>query len=642
MNYMQFGLFIVFLFSVLIAGIRIYSFINKNDCLFINRYTYLGETLLLGSIYSIGFLLLLSLIGLYKAPYLWSVVTANYLFILHKDVRKRFLQLFFRKIDMCPATLAFFVVLIVFIFRNCYFLIDVDSNSTYLFTQKLWLSNNSSLIGSAKDTFIIFLPQFDVIPYSLGLSVFGQETLFPLLINVFWRVIVVLLLFGYTGYRFNKYYGLAAVLFTILNEHFFYSGANHWVLINGVVIALLFASAYNFWESCKNNDLFRFTLALIFLSQLLANKYQMVYVSVFILGLGFLIQPNLKEKIRGLLANKKLFYIFLSAVTILSFWFIKNFIVTGDPVFPGLAGKFKSFNWTPDQERTFIKVFGGIKPLLFLKYMNYLFIWPGMSSAKFVILIVSFLPIILLIRTKSVRSLDRNLLKELTFWLGLSLLVVMGLCLSSHQDSRYYRYAIAILSFTAVMSLSYFFRNCLNLKSRFFVGGIILLFAFKGGSNEGYKTIYKTGGSSMIPTFAENRDVLLNKIHAEDAVKKHYPQVARIENILNKNKDKLSKAAWDMKSFNINIPQFLLPKRPVVSMWYSTLIRWDSYSSPELIVKDLENQEIEWIIALKDDDWVFMPIKDYAVEAAAYDKYPKQQFYSYHTVPELKDVHYDH
>jgi hypothetical protein len=642
MNYLQFGLFGVFVFSVLISGIRIYGFINKDNRSFLSRYIYLGEALLLGSIYLIGLLLLLSMLGLYKAPFLWLAVIANYLFILNRETRKNLSALLLRRVNINPAVMAFCVILAVFVFRNMYFLVDVDSNSTYLFTQRLWLLKSTSLAGSAKDTFIIFLPQFDAIPYSLGLSILGQETFFPCLINLFWRMIVVLLLFGYAGYRFNKYYGLAAVMFTLFNDHFFYSGVNHWVLINGAVIALLFASTYNFWEASRKSDAFRFALALIFLSQLIANKYQMVYVAVFILALGALIQPDLKNKIKKLFFNRRLLCVLIAAFAALSLWFMKNLIVTGDPLFPGLAGRLKAFDWTIEQQDVFMKVFGGITPLTFLKYMNYLFIWPGIAAAKFVILTISFLPIILLTRIKRFNSIEKDRLKELSFWLGVSLLVIMGICLTSHQDSRYYRYAIAILSFTAVVSLSYLLEDCLGIKKRFFIGAMMLLIAFKGGANEGYKVIFQSKGPFMLPTFAENREVILDKMHTKDAVGRHYPQVADVKLVLDKNRSKLEESAWDMSSFNINIPQFLLPVLPVASMWYSTLIKWDSYSSSELILKDLKENHIEWIIALRGKEWIFIPAKDYALEAVSYNRYPEHKFYGYHCVPELNAVNYGH
>ena len=592
MNQAQIGLFILYAFSVLSCGIGTYVFLDKNKQTFINRSIFLGESLLLGSIFLVGQLLLLSLIGLYKMPYLWGVVVLNYTLLFNKNTRNQFFELFTKKISFNIPTIIFIILVAILIFRNCYFLIDVDSQTTYLFTQRFWLLNGTSIAGNITTESRIFVPQFDFVPASLGISIFRQETFFPELVNLLWRLIVLLLVFGYTSYRFNKYYGLATAMFVIFNDHFFYSGVNHWVLINGAVIAFLFASAYNLWESRRQDSSFRFLLALIFLSQLPANKYQMAYVSIFIFMFGISIQPSPIRKIKEILFNKKRIFVLLLAVIIMSFWYLKNYLVTGDPVFPILAGRFHAFNWTADQEHTFIKVFGGLNPLKFFKYISYLFIWPGVNPAKFTIATISLLPLIF-VKTIINSKIDKDLFFELSFWLGLSILAIMGICLSCHQDPRYYRYPIGILSFTAVLSLHYILKYCFNIKKPILISGIILLAAMPG-----YNIMYQTEGYFIRPTFKENIDVLFNRIHTDYAIKKHYPEIEKIIKVFEENKEKIDASAWDEGSFNYNMPQFLLPIRPVVSMWFSTTIKWDSYSSKKLIIKDLKSHGILWIMQL--------------------------------------------
>lgn len=636
MNYIQFGLFILYFISILVAGIIVYAYIiNKNSYNILNRSVYIAEALLLGSILIIGEMLALSLIGLYRAPYLWSAVFLNYLFLLKKSVRNAISYILLKRIKFDLPILLFIILIGIFIFRNCYFLVDVDSHSTYLFTQRLWLSKGTSIIGDPTYTFIIFLPQFDVVPYSLGLSIFGQETLFPALISLFWRLLVILLLFGYTSYRFNRYYGLAAVMFFIFNDHIFYSGVNHWVLINSAVAALMFAVAYNFWESRKEASSPRFLLSIIFLTQLLSNKYQMAYASVILLIFGILIQISPIEKIKEIFTNKRWLLIILISIFIMALWFIKNFVITGDPVFPGFAGRFHVFNWTIDQENTFLKFFGGVKPLKFIKYMNYLFIWPGINAGKLVIITISLFPLILLFSIKNRDDLKKELLYELCFWLGISILVIMGVCLSCHQEPRYYRYSIGILSFTAILAINYILKYCFDIRNNAFVTIVILLV-----SSFGYKIIYSTEGPFLRPTFKENIDVLFNRIHTQQAIKKHYPQIEGIYNVLNDNKDKLSASAWDMESFNINIPQFLLPVRPVVSLWYSTVIKWDSYKEEGLIIKDLKDNGIKWIMQM-DETLKFLPIEVYAKQAVKYNRHPENTFFGYVTPPELNKVDYN-
>ncbi len=226
MNHAQFSLFIVYAFSVLFCGIGIYNFLDSNKKSFINKGILLGEVLLIGGIFLVGELLILSLIKLYRAPYLWGAVLINYAFLLNKNTRNTIFELCRKKISLDFSKIVFMILLFILIFRNLYFMVDVDSHSTYLFAQRLWISSGTSLIGNIGNDCRIFVPHFNAVPYSLGLSLFGEETLFPQLIDLFWRIIVMLLVFGYTSYRFNGYYGLAATMFVIFNDHFFSSGAN--------------------------------------------------------------------------------------------------------------------------------------------------------------------------------------------------------------------------------------------------------------------------------------------------------------------------------------------------------------------------------------------------------------------------------
>ncbi len=60
MNYLHFLSFIIFVFSVLFSGMSIYQFLDKENKYFLNRTLYLGEILLLGGIFVVGEMLVLS------------------------------------------------------------------------------------------------------------------------------------------------------------------------------------------------------------------------------------------------------------------------------------------------------------------------------------------------------------------------------------------------------------------------------------------------------------------------------------------------------------------------------------------------------------------------------------------------------
>lgn len=632
MNYAQIILFLVFVFSVLACGLFARCLCDREDRHFINRSLYFGEALLLGSIIAVGELLLLSLFGLYSRNFIWGAMFLNYAFLLDRRVRNKFEYLLpGRRIFNLP-NIIFIILLLVFVFRNLFFMVDVDSHSVYLFTQRLWLEHGSSIFGNSGYDIRIFVPQFDAVPYGLGISVFGKETLFAELINIFWRLIVLLLVYGYTSCRFNKYCALAAVMLVLFNDHFFISGANHSVIINAALIAFLFGAAYNFWEARSERSGFRFFLGLIFLSQLMANKYQMAYVLFFMFILGLSIQHKPVKIMKEVFSNKSFFLCLLASVLILSLWYVKNFLATGDPFLPFLAGRLNIFNWSKEQEYVCMKVFAsGMKPLTFVKYMNYFFIWPGINSAKFIILTIAFLPLILITANQRKKVTEEASL-ELFFWLSSGILVIMGTALVCFHDPRYYRFPLAILSFAAVFSLRYIMEYCLNLKKEVFLTGIILFIALVG-----VKSIYRP--ICAFPTVKENIGVLFDKIHMDYCIRKYFPHVLVIDQGLKDNAQKLDKAAWGLGEGQ-NYPQFLIPTRPLVSLWSSSLIKWNSYGNTDAIISDLTDAGIEWVMVVEDKQLRFLPIQEYALIANKFNRFPDKTYCDYGFPPELNRISY--
>lgn len=634
MNHVQIGLFIVSVFSILSCGIWAYSFLDKNFDSKVNKSLFLGESLLLGGIIMVGEFLLLSMFGLYSWLFLWGAVFINYFFLLSGNVRRGFLELMptRRHIDLWRGL--FIILVLIFLFRNLYFMVDVDSLSVYLYTQKVWLANHSSLVGDATYHAGVFAPQFDTILSSLGLSLYGQETLFPQLINSFWRVITLLLVFGYTTYRFNSLYGLAASIFVALNDHFFFSGVNKWVLINGAIIAFLFAAAYNFWESRTKECSIRFILALVFAVHIFANKYQAAIIFCLLLVLGLLIQPKLFEFMKEIFRKRRYMLFLICAVFFVSLWYLKNLIVTGIPCFPLLAGKFNSFGWTSEQSYVFMKVVGGISLELFLKYMTYLFIWPGINAMKIVIITVCFFPPLLLIAY--IRKVENRVqLLELLYWLSLCIFAIMGTALACHWEPRYYRYPIAIVAFTCVISI-HFILTSVGIRNRLIIGIVVAIIALKGAFNEGYKIILDQGGFFQRPSVRENIDVALDRIHTSYALRKVCPQADSIFQALRDQDDKISTCAWDFASYSSML--FFLKIRPVVSPWHSTTITWDSLGSEDLIVYDLKAHGIEWIMQIDDGALKIIPIKDYAQQLVKFNKRPVSKYGDYGMPRELSEV----
>ncbi len=633
MNYEQFGLFLVYLGALFTAGVAFYYFLNPRHEHFLNRSVYLGECLLLGGILVVGELLLLSFTRFYNAPFLWATVIANYAFLFSGHVRSQCFSLFAKKTHWDVPLVLFYLLTGFFIFRNLYFLVDVDSHSTYLFAQKLWLAKGTSLWADKGVDMRVFTPHFNAIPYALGISLFPKETLFPQLVVASWTVIVLFLVFGYTSWRFNRYYGVAACMLVLFNDHMYYSGANQCCIINSALVAFLFAASYNFWLAHRDRNMFRMVLALIFLSHLMANKYQMVYVTFLVLFLGLVIQPDLRQVVRSIMRNRCWLLAMIVAAVLASLWYVKNFIITGCPAFPILAGKFGVMGWTPEREAAFLKGCGHLSLLKLIKYSSYLFIWPGVQAAKWVFFVIFFLPVILLMN--AVRSRFDDGIKEWVFWLGVSLLATIGICLTNYTDPRVYRYAIAVLAFTTVFSIDYILRYCFTIQNKIILASVVLFLALPQ-----YGIMFDQGSTYKRPTFQDNFDVLLDRLHMSDVGPRYFPTNLIIDKEYAQHSDKTPLAAWLTGEGGKSAPgsAFLLPIRPQVDLWHTSIIRWDSYDFAPLMVKDLHDYGLQWLMEVKDGKLVFHPVEDYPAYSEIFERDPKQLFYNYGFPEELARV----
>jgi len=633
MNYLHMLTFIVYFILVFISGIGVYAIFDHKDKLTERQSLFLGEILLLGNILLIGELVALSLTHFYYGYNLWIIASLNLLLLFRKKTREYIGYFFQTKYTFDPALIFFILFFLIFSFRNLFPLMDNDSHSGYLWIQKLWLMNHTSIFGDIMTDLRVFLPHFDSVPYGLGIVLFGQETLYAGFINLFWRWVVLFLVFGYTSYRFNRYYGLAAALFVLLNDHFFYSGVNKPVLLNGAVIAFCFASVYNFWESREQRSPFRFMLAVLFLSQIIAVKFQMALVIIFLFILMIAMQEDLFGKCKEIISRKNWFIPLLVAVIFASLWLLKNFLATGLATFPVMAGRFEALGWTPESDRVYMAVMGGIDVMMFLKYMNYIFIWPGINAAKIVVITISLLPFILLVSAlRNNLNVKRTL--ELSYWLGVTILIVLGISLACHQDPRYYRFGIGVMSFTSVYAIWFILYHCFSVKKDTIIAGILIIVSLAP-----IKLIAKEGGPYHYPSFKENIAVMKDKLHTSDLIDRYFSKNKLALKGFKDNPDKASKAAWDM-SDPVLTSAFLLPERPHVGLWFSAIISWDSYEDEELIVKDLRNHGIEWIMdpIRSDKELIFKTPEEYAEEAVKFDRYPKKVYFDYGFPPELSNT----
>ena len=628
MNYLTFFAFGYYLVLVFIAGIGVFAIFDKKDKLMQQRSLFLGEVLLIGNVLIVGEMITFSFTHFYYGLNLWFLVSLNFLFLFRSQTRD-YLKLFSPgRIGFDAGFTLFVLFLGLFTFRNCYPLIDVDSHASYLWMPKLWIQHGTSIFKDVIDV-RAYWTHLESVPYALGMVLFGQDTLFESLINLMWRWIVLLLVFGYTSYRFNTFYGLAAALFVMLNDHFFYSGINTAVLLNGAVIAFIFGAVYNFWESRVQENPFRFMLAIIFLSQIFATKALMVFVVIFLTGFMLLTQKNLFSQAKVILTRRNWIIPLMIAIYFTLFWLIRTYCVTGLATFPVMAGKFHIQGWTPESDRVRMIVQGGISFPKFLKFMNYLFIWPGVNPAKIVIAMISFLPLtFLFVRNRN--KADQDEITELCFWLSVSLLIMMGLVLTGFQDPRYYRYGIGVMSFASVYSIGFVFRHVFMLRHHAIIAAALILVSLVPIK------IVLQGGFAYRPTLHDNVDVLLNKLHTSDIIFKIYPDAEIALKGYYENLDKSQKAAW-YATFPVFQSNFILPERPHVGLWYSPMIQWDSYAKEDLIVKDLKAHGIEWVMDVRGEPkkLQYLTLEEFAKEEVHAERYPKTTLFDYGFPKEL-------
>ncbi len=635
MNYIQFILFFIFAIGAFLAGLPVYSRLTKEDSLKSCRSIFLGEVLLIGSILIYAGLMIVSMLGLYTVHFIWGVVGLAYLAIFDKNSRDEILALFKKEAAFSLPVIVFIVMAAVFFYRNCYFLMDVDSHTAYLLTQKIWLENKTSLIGSPALDLRVYVAQFDAVFYGLGLSVFPRETLFPQLINTFFRLIAVLLVFGYTNYRFNKWYGLAASMYMFFNIAFHISGANRWVVLNGALVALIFAASYSMWEGRAQKSNARFLLALVFLLLIPSNKYQGLLVAIFIFALGMFVQRNPLKQIVGIFKSRFYVSAFALFVVIAALHFIKNWIATGCPSFPIFAGQFNALNHTPEMDAVFRQYTKGVDLNLFTRYFGYLFLWHDIIPERRVIYVLIYLPFIILMMMRRNKVINYDVTFEFMYWLALSIASVFGICILMFQDPRYYVFPLGVMVFTTIFAVHYIFRECLKVRVTFIIVLFMIFFA-----TPWYKIYTKNIDEFSNPTYKQNWEVVTDKIHTSDVVSIYYPRQNEVDEAIRNNPDKFAKSAWYFFMQPNRHSSFLSPIRPYVSVLTTSIISWESYESEEKVINDLKAYGIKWLIDYRDDKVVFIPVNDFAKEMVVFDRYPKKVQYDYGFPEELTRTKY--
>ncbi len=637
MNHIQLILFLFFVGSAFISGVAIYTYIGVNrSAVAKNRAIYFSETIILGSAFIYGLFMLLSMVHLYTKEFLFVAVAVNYLLLLRQDIRRELNRFWIATLPSSITFYVFAVILFVFIFRNYYFQVNIDSHISYLAAQKLWLLNQTSILGSAVNDIRIFNPHFEDILAALGISFYPNELLYPQLINILFRVITILLVYGYTTYRLGSFYGLAASLFVMFNLHFYVSGANRWILMNGMLIALFFSAAYNFYESYRKADTHRFFLAIIFLMLFPCNKYQSLYILLLCLVMGLWIQPSLKKIFDELFVDRRKLVVLGSFFEIASLYFIKNWIATGWPFFPLFSSHLNIFNRDIQMEQVFNQVHRGVNWIQLLNYNGFLFLWHGMRPAWWIFISFFFLPIILLGILKN-KNIPTEETKEFAFWLAMSFFGICGMCLASHQDPRQYVFVLGILSFSAVYVWHYILTHLFRLQNRLKIIAQLLILVY---SAQGASILIPHKDTFDLPTFQDNIGVLTDKIHTADILARYFPYTNMINEAFRLHPEIMAKSAYTYYIGTTDYSLFLVPPRPIIGLFFTSLVKWKSYEKIEWIVEDLKKHDIQSVIDIRDNHMVMLSPEEFAQQEIKRNRFPPQTLQEYGFPPELKDTDY--
>lgn len=632
MNKVQIGLFFLYVLSMWAVGSTVWQLISAGRGVS-NRAWYLGESLLLGGMVIVTQMLFLSLVGLYKAPFLWAAVICNLACLFFPSGHRAWFLLKGRW-PLNPATLIFFLLVAIFMFRNCYFLVDVDSHSTYLYAQKLWLEHGSSVFSSRALDMKVFVPQFNAVPYALGLSIFPNETFFPQLVVAFWTVILLLLVYGYMSFRLGPVYGLSGAMLTLFNDHMYFSGANNCVIINSALIAFLFASAVNFWEARRAKEVSCMGLAFIFWTQILPNKYQVFYIFLFLGVFGCMIQTYPWRTVKESISRPRWITAILLSAAATGLWFIKNWLATGLATFPIFAGKLGVLGWTREMEHVFNRhLVGPLSFSMILKYFNYLCVWPGINADKILVIFITFSPFIIFWAMLR-KHYDREVFLETCYWFILAMVYIISICLVSFVDPRPYRYGIALSAVAVLWGLYCVLKYGFKIPN-WGQKAIILLI-----SVQGWGIMLQQGEVYGRPLIHDNWLVLTDRLHMAQMVQQYYPNNSIVSRELPSAADRFEDGAWDIGIAATNLSAFLLPTRPQVGLWYTTAVRWSSYSKPILIAHDLDELGIKWVMGVRNGHMFFEKSQEYGQRAALFNLHPSNLFYNYGFPSELSVVRY--
>ncbi len=334
----------------------------------------------------------------------------------------------------------------------------------------------------------------------LGL-ILGYE-IFPQIINWLMGIISAITLYILTSEIFSKRAGFFAAVFYYLTPKIIFlssTSKSDLTLFSYIFLSMFYMIV---WSSKKENK--TLWLSAVFTGLALATKYQGFHWGLSI-GL-FLIILNFKDLKQLSIKTIKIPLVYgLISFLIASPWYIKNFILTGDPIWPFGFSIFNSQYWTQNLHDKYLSWQQGPGDSIWHYFMGLWNLslnqssWIGGLRIPYLPIQLSLAPIIPFYWSR-LKNKEKKILK----FLAIPFFVYYTFWFTGYQQSRY---VLPIMSLLLIPS-SYIFWELIKLRFSKFIGYflmvIILLFSIS------YSFVFNSKSFPVVAKI-ETRNEYLNK-----------------------------------------------------------------------------------------------------------------------------------
>lgn len=244
--------------------------------------------------------------------------------------------------------------------------------------------------------------------YTIALSI--KNPVIAKLIHFTFGILTLFCIYSFCKRYFSPQVGLwSAVIFYLNPVTLFVANISY---IDLAVTFYFFLAWYGFflWSDTANQDSNKgrwLILMAIFCGIMMGAKYTAVF-GTFVLGIGILIKLYFLERANFLKISKKiLLFVGISSIFVVP-WFIKNYLFTGNPIYPAAYNLFGGLNWDKELADQFAKwqlnTKGGKEILSYLLlpwqmtvHGNYGLVFDGILSPLYLI----FIPFLIFLKEKN-------------------------------------------------------------------------------------------------------------------------------------------------------------------------------------------------------------------------------------------------